>query len=153
MTLPLKISNKLQHTPVAPGQAVPRGHYQPTSEYNPTMRVCRCANCKAVGLVEFRGGFNLREGDRLMEGRTIEGQCGTCLKWTTLKPIKVTEAQRKEIGIMYDVQKTLEYYVERGIPIPKNGIVLPHGRVKAHEHAKRNPGSDGPADGRSAPKA
>jgi hypothetical protein len=132
--------SRLQRTPA---EVEPKDHYQPTREYNPTMLAAKCALCKRVGLIEFRGGFNLREGDRIMEGRPIRGTCGICGKHTVLVPIKMTEDMRKNAWVQHGIDEALRYHQETGRAIPDDGIIMPKGRLEAYDKWRASPG--GPA--------
>ena len=132
-----RIFSQLQRTPVTPGDPEPRGHYQPTREYHPTMVPVKCSACGAYGICEFMGGFNLRDGDRLMAGKPIPGICKNpaCPQFNRqvdLVPIKLDPKERRDLAMDHGIREALAAHVERGVPVAANGTVIPKGRMDAH---------------------
>ena len=108
--------------------------YRPTSEYAPTMTLCQCALCQHVGIVEFEGGFNLKLGDRLMEGRRIPGNCKVCNRPTTVLPLRMlSEGDWKEYQHLRRIQDTLDYYTQHNIPINLRDFIIPKERLEAFQ--------------------
>jgi hypothetical protein len=122
-----------------------------TPEYHPTYIPIRCGRCKAVGICEFEGGFNLKEGDALMAGKVIMGTCRGCGQKTEFIPIpNMTERDKRELFLLYDVKRSLELYVQRGWPA-KN--VYPAGRILAYEKWLREKGIAPTGRGGESPDA
>jgi hypothetical protein len=113
----------------------------PEPDYFPTYRAVRCLECKTVGVAEFVNGFNLRDGDRLMDGKPIVGLCLRCRKETELIPIPMDAALEKEVKLLYDVQRALQEAAKRGErPVGPDGIVWPLARIEAYEQHRREQG-------------
>lgn len=98
--------------------------YEASAEYYPTMRVVKCSRCNSVGVAEFKGGMNLKEGDRLMDGKPIRGTCFKCGKKVDLVPLPVDDPECKQTLLYYQMQRTLEDKVRRGEKLTSD-IVLP----------------------------
>lgn len=114
--------------------------YSPTPDYHPTMRAVRCLACGMVGALEFEGGFNLKLGDRVMDGKPIPGTCPKCSKKTELIPLPVNDPSTREVRLYYEVQKSLDLYTKHGIKLSPTGMVWPEARIRDwEEHAKRGP--------------
>jgi hypothetical protein len=105
----------------------------PTSEYHPTLKLVRCRECKIVGAAEFAGGFNIADGDKIMDGKPVIGFCLRCNRETELVPVPTSEANTRELKLYYQMQKSLEEYAKRGERISPSGIVWPIERVKERE--------------------
>ena len=108
--------------------------YRPTVEYHPTRKAVRCKECGGVGIAEFLNGFNLKDGDRLMEGKPIRGMCVKCGKETELVPL-APHLKKSEEGIrhLYNVQRALDEYTKRGATIHSGSILLPPEKIKQLE--------------------
>lgn len=106
--------------------------YEASPEYYPTMRVVKCSNCNQVGVCEFLGGMNLKEGDRLMDGKPIRGTCHKCGKRVDLVPLPVNDPQHKQALLYYQMQRTLDEKVRRGEKLT-NDIILPIDRLLDRE--------------------
>ncbi len=98
--------------------------YEATKEYYPTMKVVKCSRCNGVGVAEFVGGMNLKEGDRLMEGKTIRGTCHKCGKGVDLVPLPVDDPDNQQTLLLYQMQRTLDDNVRRGEKLTSD-IILP----------------------------
>lgn len=94
---------------------VRRKELKPTKEYHPTMRAVKCLKCKQVGALLFEGGFNLKLGDRIMDGKPIPGQCPRCGK-TELIPLPVNDPHTQEVRLYHQIDRSLQEYVRRGVP-------------------------------------
>ena len=101
----------------------------------------RCSRCNADGFVYFSGGFHIKTADKLMNRRPVRGDCGYCgAKGVELIPNpNLTPSDAKEHQHLYNVQETLNYMADHGIPIPKNGIIPPLAKLK--EWITRNGGT------------
>lgn len=110
--------------------------YQPEHEYHPTMRLVKCAKCGTVGVCEFKGGLNLKEGDRLMNGRSITGDCMHCGKHVELVPLPVDNQTEEKIRLYYQIQESLTEAVRRGERLGPSGMVWPLARVREWEKWK-----------------
>lgn len=110
--------------------------YEASTEYYPTMRVVKCSKCGGVGVAEFVGGMNLKEGDRLMEGKTIRGTCHKCGKGVDLVPLPVDDPDNQKTLLYYQMQRTLEQKVKRGEKLTSD-IILPIDRVLDRERRMR----------------
>jgi hypothetical protein len=112
--------------------------YEPSVDYHPTRVIVKCRECKSVGIAEFVGGFNLRDGDKLMAGRPIRGDCFRCKKETELVPLtKLTPEKAGEIRHLYNIQQALDEATRRGEEIGPNGVIWPLARVRAYEDSSR----------------
>ena len=107
--------------------------YKPNAEYYPTMRACRCLSCGAVGCLGFHNGFNLKLGDRVMNGKPIPGYCPRCAKYTELIPLPVDDPKTKEVRLYYQMQEALNEGLRRGQHLTGTSIVWPLARIKAWE--------------------
>jgi len=116
------------------GEAAPA----PTTEYHPTMVIVRCSKCKMDGIVEFVGGFNLTDGDRLMDGKPINGFCFKCQKETELVPITLPKEEDRRLRTLYDIRASLQEAVKRGERLGPRGMIWPLARVKAYDDWKRS---------------
>jgi hypothetical protein len=144
MPLPLPIHFIDRDGTVRDNAAVQTGKpsgYAPTPGYKPTMKLVRCLECRTVGVAEFVNGFNLRDADRLMDGKPIQGVCLRCRKETELVPIQLPPKVECELKILYDIQAALDEAVRRGEPIPADGLIWPLARVDAYRKWKE--GQDG----------
>lgn len=109
------------------------GDYRPTEDYYPTRVIVKCHGCGGVGVAEFPGGFNLREGDKLMAGRTVRGICYSCRRETDLVPVKdIAEKEKKGLFHLYDLQRTIDLYRRENGDIPSVGVMLPYARAKLY---------------------
>mgnify|MGYP001612199687 CR=1 FL=1 len=106
--------------------------YEATPEYYPTMRVVKCSGCGQVGVCEFLGGMNLKEGDRLMDGKPIRGTCHKCGKRVDLVPLPTDDPQFKKAIVYYQMQRTLDAKVARGEKLTSD-IIVPIDRVLDRE--------------------
>ncbi len=112
--------------------------YQASEEYHPTMRAGKCSRCGLVGVIAFRNGFNIKLGDRVMDGKTIPGTCPRCGKGTEFVPLPVDDPKNKDIGLYYNIQKSLMAHVKRGWDIGAQGDIQPVGRIiRWEEYVKR----------------
>ncbi len=112
--------------------------YKATKEYFPTMRAGKCSRCGQVGVIEFTNGFNIKLGDRVMDGKPIPGTCFRCGKGVEFVPLPINDPKNKEIGIYYGIQKSLNAHVERGWDIGAQGDIQPVGRIiRWEEYVKR----------------
>lgn len=107
--------------------------YTPTRDYYPTMRAGKCSRCGMVGNIAFNNGFNLRLGDRVMAGKPIPGQCPKCGKGTEFVPLPVDSPEQKELTHYYNIQRSLNAYVERGMHFDNRFTLQPEGRIKRWE--------------------
>ena len=103
--------------------------YAPTKEYYPTMRACKCSGCGTVGHLEFDGGFNLKMGDRVMDGKPIPGRCYKCNKMTEMVPLPVNDPQNAELRHYYNIQKSLDFYRDRGIKLGSRSVLWDPSRI------------------------
>ena len=109
---------------------------KPTPEYHPTMRAVKCLKCMQVGALLFEGGFNLKLGDRVMDGKPIPGQCPRCGQ-TELVPLPVNDPATREVRLYHQIQRSFDFYVKRGMA-PKT-MLWPVDRLEDWEkHAGRN---------------
>ena len=107
----------------------------PTPDYYPTMRACKCMKCGQVGALLFEGGFNLKLGDRVMDGKPIPGQCPRC-GTTELIPLPVNDPNTKEVALYHQIQRSLDHYRKRGVKA--NTMLWPVDRIVEWEkHAGR----------------
>ena len=111
--------------------------YEASKEYYPTMRVVKCSRCNGVGVAEFLGGMNLKEGDRLMDGKPIRGTCYKCGKKVNLVPLPVDDPEHKQALLYYQMQRTLDEHVKRGEKLPSNSTILPVDRLLDRERKMR----------------
>lgn len=116
----------------------PAGGYRASADYHPTMIAVRCGSCKSMGIVEFVGGFSLKLGDDLMEGRPIRGECRSLAcggRRRELIPIQkfLTEDMKDKFAHEYNAAKTLEFYAQRGQQINAGQTMMPLARLKEHE--------------------
>jgi len=51
---------------------------EPTEDYYPTEIIGTCNKCKAVMELNFSSAFNFKDGDRVMERKTIPAFCEHC---------------------------------------------------------------------------
>ena len=108
--------------------------YAPTVEYFPTMRVVRCSKCGLVGVCEFLGGMNLKEGDRLMEGKPIRGECKQCGKAVDLVPLPVDDPEFKQAKHAFEMQRALDLMVANGRALGPSGQLIPVAKLKQYEN-------------------
>lgn len=87
---------------------------KPTKEYHPTMRAVKCRKCKQVGALFFEGGFNLKLGDRVMDGKPIDGRCPRCGP-TELVPLPVNDPATKEVRLYHQIQRSFDLYTKLGV--------------------------------------
>ena len=123
----------VEKTAVVKGAEKPSG-YKPSTDYHPTMEVVKCASCNSVGVAEFVNGFNLREGDALMDGKPIRGTCFRCRKTTELIPLK-NLVKQDEAGIrhLYRIRQTLEEMAKRGQSLGPSGMIYPIEKLREYE--------------------
>lgn len=115
------------------------GDYRPTDDYYPTRIIVKCSGCGGVGVAEFPGGFNLREGDKLMAGRSIRGICFSCQRETDLVPLKeMAEKSKKELFHLYDLQRTIDLYRRENGDIPRVGVMIPYARAKLYAERRED---------------
>jgi hypothetical protein len=114
--------------------------YAPTPEYHPSMRLGKCSRCKQVGTVEFKGGMNIKEGDRIMDGKPIWGDCYFCGKKTEFVPLPVDDPRQKGLKLYYDMQRALDHEVRNGRPLPASGDLFPLARRQRHEEWRKRAG-------------
>ena len=110
--------------------------YQPDEQYYPTMRLVKCGSCNEVGVVEFKGGLNLKEGDRLMDGKSIYGTCMKCGKRAEFVPLPVNDQNEQKVRLYYQIQEALTEAVRRGERLGPTGMVWPLARVLEWEKWK-----------------
>jgi hypothetical protein len=115
--------------------------YAPTPEYFPSMRLGKCSKCMQVGTVEFKGGMNLKEGDRIMDGKPIPGECYFCGKRTEFVPLPVDDPRQKSLKLYYDIQKALDHEVKNGRPLPATGSLYPLARRLKYEEWRKSVGA------------
>ncbi len=128
-----------RRAPLKPGKR-PSG-YKPTADYHPTHIVVKCRTCRSVGIAEFEGGFDLKTGDRLMEGKPIRGLCHRCAKETELVPLKPDHPDNTaELRHLFNIRKALEEAARRGESVGSSGVVWPLERVKAYERYRQSTG-------------
>ena len=108
--------------------------YKPDPDYHPTMKLVKCSGCQGVGIVEFVGGFNLKEGDALMGGRPIKGACFKCRRVTEMVPLDLSPKEEKEYKMLYDIQRSVDAAVKNGETL-KSGLLVPIGVRKKYERA------------------
>jgi hypothetical protein len=107
--------------------------YVPTKEYYPTMRACKCSVCGTVGHLAFDGGFNLKLGDRVMDGKPIPGRCYKCNKTTEMVPLPVNDPKNKELRHYYNIQKSLDFYRDRGVKLGAKSVLWDPSRILRFE--------------------
>jgi hypothetical protein len=108
--------------------------YKPTADYHPTHVVVKCRTCRSVGIAEFEGGFDLKKGDRLMDGKPISGHCFRCAKETELVPIGPDHPDNTpHLRHLFNIRKALEEAARRGESVGSSGVVWPLERVKMYE--------------------
>jgi hypothetical protein len=110
--------------------------YKPTAEYYPTMRAVKCSKCGEIGVCEFMGGLNLKEADRVMDGRTIRGTCTKCAKMVDLVPLPVNDPKNKQTILYYQIQQSLDEATRRGEQLGPTGTIWPLVRVREYERWK-----------------
>ena len=111
--------------------------YQPTSEFYPTMRAVKCSKCGEIGVCEFLGGLNLKEADRVMDGKPIRGTCLKCGKLVDLVPLPVDDPENEKVRLYYQIQASLNEAVARGERLSPTGLIWPLERIKEYERWKR----------------
>lgn len=112
--------------------------YRPDPDYHPTYRVVRCSICGNIGHAIFQNGFNLRDGDRLMAGKGIAGECWHCNRQDVeLIPVPVSALQQKEFTHLAKIQEALDTAIQNGEPIPDNAIIWPKARVQKYAEFQR----------------
>lgn len=117
--------------------------YKPDKHYYPTMRAVKCSVCGTVGCLEFDGGFNLKLGDRVMHGKPIPGRCYLCNKTTELVPLPVDAPEQAELKHYYNIQKSLNFYRDRGIRMNAGSILWDPSRIlRLEEYARRQQQSE-----------
>jgi phage FluMu protein Com len=110
--------------------------YQASAEYYPTMKAIKCAECGKVGVLEFLGGLNLKEADRVMEGKTIRGTCLKCKKLVDLVPLPVDDPRNEKVRLYYHMQQSLNGAVRRGQTLGPTGEIIPEERMQSYERWK-----------------
>lgn len=116
--------------------------YKPTTEYHPTMRLVKCSKCGTVGVCEFEGSFNLKAGDRIMNGKPISGTCMKCNKVVELVPLPTNETQQSALRLYYQVQESLNEAVRRGEKLGPTSMVWPLERIREWEKWKNGQAAD-----------
>jgi hypothetical protein len=102
--------------------------YQPTPDYYPTMRAVKCGQkgCGEIGVLEFLGGLNLKEADRVMEGKPIRGTCMKCRKQVDLIPLPVDkDGNPTDMKVYALIQELLLEKVRQGKKLDPTGLVVP----------------------------
>ncbi len=115
--------------------------YNADVEYYPTMRLVKCSKCGEVGAAEFLGGMNLKEGDRLMDGKPIRGTCLKCNKMVDLVPLPVDQQNPESMQLYYQIQEALKEAVKRGEKLGPSGMIWPLERVREWEKHKNGVGN------------
>ncbi len=111
--------------------------YQPTESYAPTMRAVKCSKCGEIGVCEFLGGLNLKEADRVMDGKPIRGTCLKCNKTVDLVPLPVNDPNNGKVRLYYQIQRSLDEATRRGERLGPTGMIWPIERVQEWERWKR----------------
>lgn len=111
--------------------------YQATAEYFPTMKAVKCSKCGEIGVCEFLGGLNIKEADRVMDGKPIRGTCLKCNKMVDLVPLPVNDPQNKQTLLYYNIQQSLDEATRRGERLGPTGMIWPLARVQEWERWKR----------------
>jgi len=111
--------------------------YQASPEYYPTMRAVKCSKCGEIGVCEFLGGLNLKEADRVMDGKPIRGTCMKCGKMVDLVPLPVNDPANDKVKLYYHIQQSLDEAVRRGERLGPTGMIWPLERVREWERWKR----------------
>jgi hypothetical protein len=111
--------------------------YEASAEYYPTMRAVKCSKCGEIGVCEFLGGLNLKEADRVMDGKSIRGTCMKCGKMVDLVPLPVNDPQNKQTLLYYQIQESLTEAAKRGERLGPTGMIWPMARVNEWERWKR----------------
>jgi hypothetical protein len=107
--------------------------YRPTSEFYPTMRAVKCSKCGEIGVCEFLGGLNLKEADRIMDGKPIRGTCLKCGKMVDLVPLPVDEYGNPGLEVYALMQEALLEKVRRGRQLDPTGTIWPVERIRMWE--------------------
>ena len=87
------------------------------------------------------GGLNLKEGDRIMNGRPINGTCLKCNKKTELVPLPIDQQNEPQVRLLYQIQQAMDEAVRRGERLSPSGMIWPLERVREWERWKRGEGS------------
>jgi len=111
--------------------------YQATQEFYPTMKAVKCSKCGEIGVCEFLGGLNLKEADRIMDGKPIRGTCLKCGKLVDLVPLPVNDPENEKVRLYYNIQQSLDEAVRRGERLGPTGMIWPLERVRAWEEWNR----------------
>lgn len=111
--------------------------YAPTKDYYPTMRACKCSVCGTVGHMTFDGGFNLKLGDRVMNGKPISARCYRCNKKTEIVPLPVDDPSQADLRHYYNIQKALNFYRDRGVQLTSKSVLWDPSRIlRLEEYAR-----------------
>ena len=110
--------------------------YQPSTEYYPTMRAVKCSKCGEIGVCEFLGGLNIKEADRIMNGRPIRGTCLKCNKTVDLVPLPVDDPNNEKVRLYHQIQESLNEATKRGEKLGPTGMIWPLARVREWERWK-----------------
>ena len=112
--------------------------YAPSKDYHPTMVYVRCRRCKSGGIAEFKGGFNLTDGDRLMAGKVIRGDCESCHR-SNVELIPIGHLGSKgddRTGLIHQIQKDLDAVAARGEQLTGAApFLMPEARRKLYDRA------------------
>lgn len=112
--------------------------YAPDKEYYPTMRAVKCSRCGTVGHLCFDGGFNIKLGDRVMDGKPVPGVCFKCNKRTEMVPLPVNHPDQAELRHYYNIQKSLDFYRERGVKMGSKTVLWsPATILRMEEYVRR----------------
>lgn len=107
--------------------------YKPTTDFYPTMRAVKCSKCGEIGICEFLGGLNLKEADRIMDGKPIRGTCLKCGKLVDLVPLPVDEYGNPGMEVYALMQEALLEKVRRGQRLDPTGTIYPVARQSMWE--------------------
>lgn len=110
--------------------------YQPSSEYYPTMRAVKCSKCGEIGVCQFLGGLNIKEADRVMNGKPIRGTCLKCGKMVDLVPLPVDDPNNEKVRLYHQIQASLNEATKRGERLGPTGMIWPLERVREWERWK-----------------
>jgi len=135
---------------IVPGQDEPEKKpesppkFHPLDDYHSTRVVVFCFKCRCAGILEFRGGFDVRKAERAFNGKPVRGVCeGTICKGknTELVPYpNLKESDRKELGIEYDMVRSAIYMVRNNIPIEE--MVYPEAIMRKRQEQRQKEGGE-----------
>ena len=115
--------------------------YIPSAEYHPTNVMGKCSRCTTVSIIEFEGGFDLKKGDRIMDGKPVIGYCYRCRRDTELVPVVIKNPEESaHIRHMYSIQQALDEAARRGESVGSSGVLWPLARVKLYERYRQSVG-------------